>query len=201
LGETKESVEILEQVRLTAGKTNKKRLAIQALCCLAFLYSEMGLKQEAVHCALHLYNELITPEWGVWSSGNSLCFLGLTYKNLKEYETSKLMYQQAIFGAKNSYFIVIEAKALSGLAELYRIHGELTTALSHHLEAIELLDKIGAKCDLAEAYYQLALTYQKMSQIDKSQEYFDNAIKLFEEMEAPKQVEKVRQAIGKSDAI
>lgn len=30
----------------------------------------------------------------------------------------------------------------------------------HHNQAIELLDKIGAKCDLAVAYFQLGLTYQ-----------------------------------------
>jgi len=69
-------------------------------------------------------------------------------------------------------------------------------AIKLYEESIAINQEIGAKCDLAEAYYQLALTYQKMSQIDKSQEYFDNAIKLFEEMEAPKQVEKVRQAKG-----
>ncbi len=72
-------------------------------------------------------------------------------------------------------------------------------AIKLYQESITINNKIGAKCDLAEAYYQLALTYQKMSQIDKSQEYFDNAIKLFEEMEAPKQVEKVQKAIR--DAI
>ncbi|WP_341738474.1 tetratricopeptide repeat protein [Microcoleus sp. CAWBG640] len=116
LGETKEAVEILEQVRLTAGKTNHKRLAIQASCCLAFLYSEMGFKQKALQLALPIYNEVITPEWGAWSAGNSLFFLGLTYKNTTEYETSKLMYERAIFLAKNSFFIVIEAKALYGLS-------------------------------------------------------------------------------------
>lgn len=197
LGETKEAVDILEQVKLTAGETKKTRLATQALCCLAFLYSEMGLKQEAVHCALPLYKEVITPEWGVWSSGNSLFFLGLTYKNLKEYETSKLMYEKALIGAKNSFFTVIEAKALYGLAELYRIQREFETALSHHLDAIELLDKIGAKCDLAEAYYQLGLTYQTIGNTTDSQENFNKAIQLFTEMEAPRQVEKVQQAAGK----
>ncbi|MEG4322226.1 MULTISPECIES: tetratricopeptide repeat protein [unclassified Microcoleus] len=69
-------------------------------------------------------------------------------------------------------------------------------AIDLYQEAIEISRQIGAKCDLAEAYYQLALTYQKMGVIDQSQENFDKAIQLFEEMEAPKQVEKVRRAIG-----
>jgi pentatricopeptide repeat protein len=57
------------------------------------------------------------------------------------------------------------------------------------------LDKIGAKRDLAEAYYQLGLTYQKMVEALNSQGNFDNAIRLFSKMEAPKQVEKMRQSI------
>ncbi|MEG4457508.1 tetratricopeptide repeat protein [Microcoleus sp. N9_A1] len=73
--------------------------------------------------------------------------------------------------------------------------------ISHHSESIALLDKIGAKCDLAEAHYQLALTYQKMGDAEKSQTAFQEAIRLFKEMEAPNQVEKVRKAIGKSDEI
>ncbi|MBD0343466.1 MAG: tetratricopeptide repeat protein, partial [Coleofasciculus sp. Co-bin14] len=81
------------------------------------------------------------------------------------------------------------------LAQLYREQGEFETALLNHAEAIKLLDKIGAKCDLAEAYYQLGLTYQKMGEAQKSHKNFDKAIQLFSAMEAPKQVEKVRQAM------
>ena len=105
------------------------------------------------------------------------------------------MFQRAINFAEDSYYLQLKGKAFSGLAELYRIQGEHETALSHHSEAREIFDKIGAQCDLAEAYYQLALTYQKMGLIDQSQENFDKAIQLFEEMEAPNQVEKVRRAM------
>ncbi|MCC3469331.1 MAG: tetratricopeptide repeat protein [Microcoleus sp. PH2017_06_SFM_O_A] len=58
-----------------------------------------------------------------------------------------------------------------------------------------------AKCDLAEAHYQLALTYQKMGDAEKSQTPFQEAIRLFNAMEAPNQVEKVRKARGKSDEV
>ncbi len=53
---------------------------------------------------------------------------------------------------------------------------------------------MGAKCDLAEAYYQLALTYQEMKEIAKSKEYFDKAIELFNKIGAPKQVERVNDS-------
>nr|WP_269086322.1 hypothetical protein [Trichormus sp. NMC-1] len=59
---------------------------------------------------------------------------------------------------------------------------------------------MGAKCDLAEAYYQLGLTYQKMGETENSNSNFNEAIRLFNEMEAPKQIEKVEKAkIGNID--
>jgi tetratricopeptide (TPR) repeat protein len=98
------------------------------------------------------------------------------------------------FTSKIHNYSQIKANALTGLAELYRIQNDFKTALSHHIESIELLDKIGAKCDLAEAYYQLGLTYQKMGEIENSHTKFNKAIQLYQEMEAPKQIEKVETA-------
>ena len=198
LWEIEKGIALFEQVISMAENTDHHGYAVQSYYCLAFLKSCLDLKHESLELA---QKSSVPADFHVWALGYRLLFLGQTYKNLKQFEKSFEMYREAIHLAEKTYYTQVKAKALYGLAELYRIQGELTTALSHHLEAIELLDKIGAKCDLAEAYYQLGLTYQKMSQIDKSQEYFDHAIKLFEEMEAPKQVEKVRQAIGKSDAI
>ena len=68
-------------------------------------------------------------------------------------------------------------------------------ALSHHAEAVDLLDKIGAKCDFANALFQRALTYQAMGETEKSAADFGEAIRLFTEMNAPRQVERVQQAM------
>ena len=103
------------------------------------------------------------------------------------------MYDRAIEYTKKSKYIQVEAKALTSLAELYRIQDNFEEALSKHSESIEKLDKIGTKCDLAEAYFQRGLTYQKMDKIENSQINFDKAIRLFTEMEAPNQVEKVQR--------
>jgi Tetratricopeptide repeat len=53
-----------------------------------------------------------------------------------------------------------------------------------------------AKCDLAEAYFQLALTYQQISDKANSEEYFNKAIYLWspEQIDAPKQIERVLKA-------
>jgi len=82
-----------------------------------------------------------------------------------------------------------------GLAEIYREKNQLQVALDYHSKYIAILNKIDAKYDLAEAYYQLGLTYQKMGELQNSEENFQEAIQLFERMGAPKQVEKVEKAM------
>lgn len=171
--------------------------SVDACYFLAFCNSCLGFNQEAHNLAEKAYRELSITEWQAWSHGCALVFLGLTYKNLGEISKAFELFQRAIKFAEDSYYIQIKGKACCGLAELYRIQGEFETALSHHSESIELLDKIGAKCDLAEAYYQLGLTYQTIGNTADSQENFNKAIQLFTEMEAPRQVEKVQQAAGK----
>lgn len=171
------------------------------LYCLAFVNSCLGFKELALSYKKQAELIINKIDYSPWSRGYSLLFMGLTYKNLGEPEKSFEMFRKAIAFAEKTHYTQVKAKALSGMAELYREQGEFATALSHHSESIELLEKIGAKCDLAEAHYQLALTYQKMGDTEKSQTSFQEAIRLFNEMEAPNQVEKVRKAIGKSDEV
>jgi tetratricopeptide (TPR) repeat protein len=168
--------------------------SVDACYFLAFCNSCLGLNQEAHNLAEKAYRELSITEWQPWSHGWALIFLGLTYKNLREIPKAFELFQRAIKFGEDSYYLQIKGQACSGLAELYRIQGNFETALSHHSESIELLDKIGAKCDLAEAYYQLGLTYQTIGNTADSQENFNKAIQLFTEMEAPRQIEKVQQA-------
>ncbi|WP_231505868.1 tetratricopeptide repeat protein [Planktothrix serta] len=131
----------------------------------------------------------------IWSQGYTFLCLGVAYKNIGETLNSFEMYNQAISFAQETNFTQVKAKALTGLGELYRMQGDFTTALTHHQESIEILEQIGAKCDIAEAYYQQALTYQQMGDRENSQPNFDNAIQLFTEIEAPRRVERVRKSI------
>ena len=191
---------LFAQVISMAENTDCHRFARASYYCLAFVNSCLDLKEESLKFA-HKSSFTSTAGFHFWYLGYRLLFLGQTYKNLKEVDKSFEMYLEAIQFAEETHYTQVRAKALYGLAELYRGQGEFATALSHHLESIELLDQIGAKCDLAEAYYQIALTYQKMGDAEKSQTSFQEAIRLLTEMEAPNQVEKVRKAIGKSDEV
>ncbi|MCA1994861.1 MAG: tetratricopeptide repeat protein [Coleofasciculus sp. S288] len=194
-GELEEALNLFyEYNKITVESSLAEHISISWFC-LAFLNSILGCEQEAYHFAEQSYGQPPKTKAAPWHIGYRLVFLGATYKNLNNVEKSFKMYRKAISFAEASHYTQVKAKAKNGLAELYREQGDFDTALSHHSEGIELLDKIGAKCDLAEAYYQLGLTYQKMGNIEESQENFDKAIQLFEEMEAPKQVEKVRRAM------
>jgi tetratricopeptide (TPR) repeat protein len=205
LWELEEAVNIFESIEFLCNHNESETGLYENekdyLYCLAFVNSCFGFKDIALSYAQQGEVVIHKIDNSYWSQGYSLLFMGLTYKNLGEFDKSFEMFRQAIAFAEKTHYTQVKAKALSGMAELYREQGEFATALSHHSESIELLDKIGAKCDLAEANYQLALTYQKMGNTEKSQTAFQEAIRLFNEMEAPNQVEKVRKAIGKSDEV
>jgi len=163
--------------------------------CLALLNSLKNNLKSSSYFANKAYKEIDTGcKMTPWARGYSYIYLSLAYKTLGDLQKSFNLCNQAIIYAKNSNYPQVKAKALTGLAELYRIQGDFEIALSHHSESIELLDKIGAKCDLAEAYYQLGLTYQRMGETENSHTNFNEAIRLYQEMEAPKQVEKVETA-------
>lgn len=166
---------------------------------LAFCYSYLGMNDRAFGFLNEAYkksNTFFDIILGSWGKGYSLLFLGLTHKNLADIEKAFEMYNRAILYAEDSHYPQVKAKALTGLAELHRIQKEFDTALSHHAESIEILEKIGAKCDLAEAYYQRGLTYQAIGELENSTSDFNRAIHLWEKIGAPKQVIRVRQSMN-----
>jgi tetratricopeptide (TPR) repeat protein len=147
--ETEKGIALFQTVISMAENTDNHRFAVESYYCLAFLNSCLNLKYESLE---FVHKSSASADFYAWSLGYKLLFLGQTYKNLKEVDKSFEMYREAIQFAEETHYTQVRAKALYGLAELYRGQEDFTTALSHHLESIELLDQIGAKCDLAEAY-------------------------------------------------
>ena len=182
---------LFQQVIRSAHNTDHHRWAEKASVCLALVHSYLGLT-DALSLADDIYHTLSAPL--VEQSGRFAYFmqiLGQTYFNLGNFDRAIALYRQALTFAEAGHYTQIKAKTLNGFAEIDRQQKSFTTALVNHLEAIALLDKIGAKCDLADAYFQLGLTYQAMQEASKSRESFDRSVSLFLEMRAPKQVEKV----------
>jgi tetratricopeptide (TPR) repeat protein/DNA-binding Xre family transcriptional regulator len=181
-----------------AGKIQWWRIKT-AYFCLAFVYAEIGqkLKAEEYINKFSLLTDTSKGYWTSWDRGYSHLFLALTYKNLEKIDKAVKEYDKAKEFAKKSHYTQVEAKALTGLGELHRIQKEYKIAIDHHLQSIKILEKIVAKCDLAEAYFQLALTYQAMGDQPNSQTYFDKALELWgpEKIDAPKQIERVKKAM------
>jgi tetratricopeptide (TPR) repeat protein len=159
----------------------------------AFVYSCLGMPEQSYHHVLTF--EQAMKQQPLLGTGHRLLLLGLTYKNLGERPKAFDRLQRAIDYGIEHHYPQVRANALSGLAELHRQRQDFETALQHHQDAIAILEKIGTCCNLAEAYFQFGLTHQIMHNPTQGQLCFERAILLFNQMTAPKQIEKVQQAV------
>ena len=120
---------------------------------------------------------------------------GLTYKNLGENEKALEKLRRTLKYTEDNNVKQNKAQALSGLASVYCNMNDFDKAIAHHTEAIEILEKLTGKSDLAEAYWQMGLTYQKMGDLENSKQKFEAAIRLYYQIGAPKQITKVQMAM------
>jgi tetratricopeptide (TPR) repeat protein len=181
--------------QLSETDRNYFQYVIYCECCLAYLESNFGMRESVLvrlqTVTAGMSNENVTA-WGI---GTSLLYSSLTYKNLACIDIAFEICHQAIAHCQLNQFTSLEARAISCLASLYREQGEFEKAIEKHSEAITSMSKLSEKCNLAKAYYHLGLTYQTMGELNLSQENFQQAIALFNEMPAPKQVERVQTAM------
>ncbi len=193
LWEVEAAIEYFNQVYSMSQQDNvHSGYLVYSQCCLAYLYSSTGSEQLALEFANQVDSDALLSQLSAWGAGYSLLYLAATYRNVGEIERSLMLYQKTTLYSEENHFTQIKANALHGSAQLYREQRAFEPAISHHSQAIELLSKIGAKCDLAEAHLQLGITYQRMNQGDDSRVHFYHAMQLFSDMNAPKRVERVR---------
>lgn len=162
---------------------------------LALLYSSLDTSDTALQFLEKSYQEIPVFRLNTWARGDRLVSLGLAYKNIGRIDKSSELYNRALLYAQDSKDNRIKAIALYGLAALDREVGQFVEALQKNLGAIEILTQIGSRYNLAEAYYQCGLTYQVMKETEKSCTNFQEALRLFSIMKAPKQVERVRRSM------
>lgn len=196
--------EIEKEIESEFGLVEKKtslfyNFYVECYFCLAFLYSCTG-EYERANIYLEELEKLSNFDdsrglLNEWCYAHLNLYLGYTFKNLNRFDKAKEKYEK--IKQEIDYYPQVKGKGLTGLGELYRIQKDYNTALDHHFQSIKILKEIGAKCDLAEAYFQLALTYQAMGDQPNSQTYFDKALKLWgpEQIDAPKQIERVKKAM------
>ncbi|HAJ58757.1 MAG TPA: hypothetical protein DCP31_05420, partial [Cyanobacteria bacterium UBA8543] len=171
-------------------------LDLDAQFIMGFIKSIIGSREEACHLAFSAYEKLINGIKNSWSRGYGWFFVGKTFKELGNLDRAIQAYKESIDFAEKTHYKVVKAKSLTGLAEIYREKEYFDEAFLCHQSSIEILKVLNARPDLAEAYFQLGLSYQVVGEMEKRQEYRDKAVQLFTEMEAPRQVERVKQAFA-----
>jgi tetratricopeptide (TPR) repeat protein len=192
LWEVEEGIRVFEEI-----KELDSNYFISVDIFLAFLYSCVEVKEKALTLLLNV--DISRQEYEVVTPAYKLIFMGLTYANLSFSDKALECYLQSIHHAENSFHVRAKAVALSGIATIRRECHQYEDSLLYHSEAVELLRSMDAKVNLAEALYQLGLTYRAANTRQKSDAAFQEAIELFTEMEAPKQVERVRRSMENHD--
>jgi len=188
----KESIVVAESINDSKNERHLTRVKIG----FAYLKTFMGFNQEACKLLEETHKKTyLSMEALPWDVGYHLVFLSLTYINLGEFRDALDVCSHAIKYSDKTNYTQIKGLILNIQGQIFRKQEIFEKSIANHLQAIALLDKIGAKCDLAETHYHIGLTYQTMDEFEKSQESFQEAIRLFNEMEAPKQVERVKRSM------
>jgi tetratricopeptide (TPR) repeat protein len=195
LWETDEAISIYESVISLAENTSYKRYAAQAQYCLSHLYSCLHNTEKAKFYIEQVWQELTITRIGTRSTGYRLHTLGFVSCYLGDFEKSFEMYSRSIEYADKGGFVQLKALSFTGMAVLFRMKGEIEKSIAINCQAIDLLQHVGAKSFCANAYYQLGLTYNLVNENLTANENFQRAIDIFNEMEAPNQVEKVRRSM------
>jgi len=195
LFELEEAKWLFEDALSLAWQTEFHRHAVDALCCLAYIFSIQDQKEACSFLEKSLCEYKRTADFTTWGRGNSKLFIGMAYKNLGDESSALQICHEVVIYAEDSQYIQLKARALNCMAELFRARKNFEAAILNHSISSSILSDIGAKLDLAEVYYQSGLTYKVIGEIEKSNENFQKAIRLFAEMEAPKQVERVKRSM------
>ena len=188
--------EYLERVIAIASETKHHSWAEKAAIALALVHSYLGKMQPATATVQH-FLDLIAKDSQIYNTGRFAYFLqllGQTLVNLKQYNVAQDILSLAMAKSQESGYIQIEAKSTTSLGIIARQQQHLDKAITYHLQAISWLENIGAKCDLAEAYYQYALTLQQQN--TPYQEYLNKAIALWQQIEAVKQIQRIQGSLS-----
>jgi tetratricopeptide (TPR) repeat protein len=193
LWELQKAQAYFEQVQTLARTTSTTQYSegyiIYSQCCLAYVHSCGSDRALARILVTGINTFALSQPASTWGTGYSLLFVAKAYKNLREFEAADELFQDTLHHARRNHFAQIEAKALHGLAQVYRERGDTNRAVDHHHQALEILARLGARSDQAETYLQLAVTYDRMSQLESMRQMRQKSIDLFRAIQAPKRVQ------------
>lgn len=201
IGEIEEAIKSYEEIASFTEGTNFHIYAVLSWLGMGVLYSEKNCedsKQKAAAFAekvRNAYSQLPANHLTAWAKAYNLLGLGIIHANLGEHEKALEMYKQSLLYSQESHYLQGEGQAINALGVIYRKQNNFDEAIINHTKAIEIANKIKAKSNIADAYYERGITYKKIGDRKKSRIDFEAAIQVYEQMGAPKLVAKVRKAM------
>ena len=195
LGELNTAADLFQQVIDLADNTKHHPWSEKASLGLALVNSYTASSSLLNPTVSRLYRLIVDLEDPIYNTGRFAYFmqmLGQIFFNHQQIEPARIIWNRAITFSQSSHYTQIKAKSLIGIGNIERLANNLAEAHQYHQQAVELLEKIGAKCDLAEAYYQWSITLHSSQQIEQSNECITKAISIYQQIPAPKQVERVK---------
>jgi tetratricopeptide (TPR) repeat protein len=195
LWELSTAAELFQQAIDLAHNTQHHPWSEKASLGLALVnsYQEKKISDPTVSRIYRLISELEDPTYNTGRFAYFIQMLGQIFGNQQQIEPARNMWQRAIAFSQTSHYTQIKAKSFTGLGNIENLANNFIQANIYHQQAVELLDKIAAKCDLAEAYFQWGITLQANQQIAQSQECWQKAIAIYQQIPAPKQVARVKK--------
>ena len=199
LWELDTAADLFQQVIDLARNTKHHSWSQKASLCLTLVNSYLAVQPTIDPTISQLYRSIVELDDRTYNTGRFAYFmqiLGQIFLNHQQVEPARKIWNRAIAFSQSSHYTQIKAKSLIGLGNIERLQNNFEQANIFHQQAVELLEKIGAKCDLAEAYFQWGITLQPSNQIE-SEEYFSRAIAIYQRIPAPKQLARVENCQNK----
>ncbi|MEB3295368.1 MAG: tetratricopeptide repeat protein [Synechococcales bacterium] len=162
--------------------------------CLAYLAACQGDRITAISHADQVKMSALARVT-TWGRGYTLLFLANTYKHLDEVEAALELYQEVLLICEAHQFAQIKGKALDGVAQVYRQMQDFARAIDCHQKSIALLESLGAKCNLAEAYAQRGITSSMLGDEKAAAHDRAQALRLFRQINTPARIRWVQHLL------
>ncbi|MFN7715567.1 MAG: hypothetical protein ACK5QS_08830 [Pseudanabaenaceae cyanobacterium] len=168
-----------------------------AYAYMAYANSLQGDLAEASRFANLFLDMPITNEFDDYDNYNEayeFAFLGKAYINLNIFDKAVYALSKAYSIADKYSFPEVIGIVYISISQINYKQKNLDSSIVFCQFGIEILEKISAICELAEAYFQIALIYKKIGENEQTEKYKKIALELFNQMNAPKQIKRLENA-------
>ena len=218
LWELDQAASQFETVIARASATPHQAWADKATVGLSLVRAYLGEHQKATTLVNEVAERLTLGTDGECGRyGYFLQLLGQACSQLHLFDQAETLHTRAMLAAETGHYVQVKARTLAGRGVLKRQQDRFSEAIALHQQAIALCAQIGAVCDQAEAYLQLALTLQSVEQATEhatvrspssatpkkhdvpkhhSKQYFQQARSLLSTMGAPNRLARLTSVLS-----